>query len=175
MGITSRRCPCLARARHAQRGFTLIELMIVLLIASVLAAIAVPSFQSAVANQKAKAFAQDLYLSLSQARAEAIKSNGRCVVSVVPDDAAKWHTGWKVEATGADCAGAPYDVAAHGAVGGLEDISQATITYDRRGRPSAAVNLTVCDVKGYAHERTVSVGLTGAPQVDVDYSGTCTP
>lgn len=161
------------RVDATQRGFTIVELMIVLLIASILAAIAVPSFQSAVANQKSKGFAQDLYLALSQARAEAIKSNGRCDVSVIPADSAKWHTGWTVRASGADCAGAPYDIAAYGAVTGVDDINQATITYDRRGRPTSAVSMTVCDIKGYAHERTVSVGLTGAPKVDVDYSGTC--
>jgi len=48
--------------RYDDRGFTLVELMIVMLIISVLAAVAIPSFVAAIRNAKEAALKEDLHV-----------------------------------------------------------------------------------------------------------------
>jgi len=48
--------------RSGDRGFTLVELMIVMLIISVLAAVAIPSFVAAIRNAKEAALKEDLHV-----------------------------------------------------------------------------------------------------------------
>lgn len=48
--------------RSDDRGFTLVELMVVMLIISVLAAVAIPSFVAAIRNAKEAALKEDLHV-----------------------------------------------------------------------------------------------------------------
>lgn len=61
--------------RSQQQGFTLAEVIMVLAIIGILAAIAIPNFLSWLPNMRLKAAARDLYSSMQKARAEAIKTN----------------------------------------------------------------------------------------------------
>ena len=61
--------------RTQQQGFTLAEVIMVLAIIGILAAIAIPNFLSWLPNMRLKAAARDLYSSMQKARAEAIKTN----------------------------------------------------------------------------------------------------
>jgi type IV fimbrial biogenesis protein FimT len=62
-------------ARTAQRGFTLIELMIGLTIVAIVLFVAVPMFTIFLQNQQIKNAAQTVMTGLSSARAEAIRRN----------------------------------------------------------------------------------------------------
>jgi type IV fimbrial biogenesis protein FimT len=68
--------------RHTQynAGFTLIELMIVLSIAAILASIAVPSFQWIMSRTRLSTQSNDLITALSLARSEAVKRGVRVTV-----------------------------------------------------------------------------------------------
>ena len=63
------------RRTRAQRGFTLVELMITLTIAVVLLMIAVPSFKSLTLSNRLTTAANDVVASIQSARMEAIKRN----------------------------------------------------------------------------------------------------
>ena len=80
------------------RGFTIIELMIVMVIVGVLATIAAPSMRDIVVRTRLKTAASDLHVSLTFARSEAIKRNN--TISVIPANAADWSRGWRVEFAG---------------------------------------------------------------------------
>lgn len=73
------------------KGFSIIELMVVVAILAILTAIAAPSFRELIASQKIRAAASAVYDSMVLARSEAIKRNA--VVSISSADLAN---GWSV-------------------------------------------------------------------------------
>jgi type IV fimbrial biogenesis protein FimT len=73
------------RRNRRVAGFTILELMISITIGVIVAAIAVPSFSTLLANSRLTASANDLLASLQAARGEAIKRNGPVVLCGVTD------------------------------------------------------------------------------------------
>lgn len=80
---------------RVSRGFTLIELMVVVVIAAVLLAIGVPSFKSFIAGQRVKAATSEFAAAAVFARSEAVKRNAE--VGVVAATTG-WKDGWSVTA-----------------------------------------------------------------------------
>ena len=79
------------------RGFTLVELIIAMSVLAILISLAVPMYNTMVANNRARAAAYSLVSSLTFARDEAVKRNA--AVSVLPF-ATGWQTGWEVDTGG---------------------------------------------------------------------------
>ncbi len=80
-------------------GFTLVELMVVLAIAAILATVAVPSFRSMIQNNRLATQANELAGTMNFARSEAIKRGRRVTVCVSTDQATctggmAWAGGW---------------------------------------------------------------------------------
>lgn len=78
---------------------TLIELMVTIAIAAILAGLAAPSFKEMMANNQLKSHASSLLSSLLQARSEAIKRNGQIVLCKSANGkecttAGGWQQGW---------------------------------------------------------------------------------
>lgn len=78
--------------RHIS-GFTLIELMVTLAVLAIAVGLAVPGFQALFANSQRSEFTRELYVSLAQARSEAVSRNS--LISVIPLDD-DWLNGWQV-------------------------------------------------------------------------------
>jgi type IV fimbrial biogenesis protein FimT len=79
--------------RRLMAGFTSTELMIVVGIMALLAAMAAPSMGKMIKNQRIKTAAFDVFSSLVFARSEAIKRN--VVVTVTPASGG-WSAGWTI-------------------------------------------------------------------------------
>lgn len=91
----------LRRGHAASRGFTLVELLMVLCVAAVLLMFAVPSFSRIMSSSKLTAASNALLSSMYLARSEAIKRNGRVSLCKTVDGSTcaasgGWEQGWIV-------------------------------------------------------------------------------
>ena len=91
-------------ARRQARGFTLLEVMVVVAIIAVLAAIAAPSFTPLIERWRVRDAAEGLQSTLYFARSEGIKRGGNVIVMKAANDgsctnataATQWGCGWRV-------------------------------------------------------------------------------
>ncbi|MEZ5564473.1 MAG: GspH/FimT family pseudopilin [Gammaproteobacteria bacterium] len=78
---------CGAKQKLQERGFSLIELMVVLAVAAIALGLGVPAFTSVFANNRMSAATNDLVSSLHAARAEAITRQVTVTLCPTPDGA----------------------------------------------------------------------------------------
>jgi type IV fimbrial biogenesis protein FimT len=81
-----------------QSGFTLIELMMVIVVLAIVLAIGVPSFRTLIINNRVTGEANDFAAALNIARSEAIKR--RVNVTLTAASGSSWEAGWTVTAGG---------------------------------------------------------------------------
>jgi len=91
--------------RPKSAGFTLLEIMIVVAIIGILAAIAVPSYQDMLERNRLKQAAEGLKSDMQFARTEAIKRSNNVVVSRTTGSAGVWCYGLNINSS-CDCASA---------------------------------------------------------------------
>jgi type IV fimbrial biogenesis protein FimT len=77
-------------------GFTLIELMVVVLIAAILLGVGVPALQSLIARNQLDAAADGFASALSEARSEAAKLGINVGLTPVPAGGLDWSGGWQM-------------------------------------------------------------------------------
>lgn len=80
--------------RKLQSGFSLIETMVVIVLVSIAATVAIPSFRDSITRNNLAAAANEFQLALSQARSEAIRSRVNTVMQSVANK--DWTQGWVV-------------------------------------------------------------------------------
>jgi type IV fimbrial biogenesis protein FimT len=179
------RPPCLesAPASLLERGFTLVELLITVLVLSILLALAVPSFRSFMQNDTQWVLQNSLVLALNAARSEAIKQDsiGGVQVCASSDGAtcngANWGQGWIVLNPAAPAA--QQVLQSVGAVPANNTLTEAggnlSVTFFSNGTVNGAVAFRFCDIRGAAQARYLQVNAMGrvavSPTVGQDLTG----
>lgn len=140
------------------RGFTLVEVLLVMVIVGIISAFAIPSMASFIAGQRVKTASYDLFSTLMFARSEAIKRN---VDVVVTASGGNWAAGWTVAVGATTLATQP----AYSSV--TFNASATALTYRYNGRTSAAAAQTfeINSARGSSVDgtRCLGISLTGMP------------
>lgn len=173
-------------------GFTLLELLVVLAVASVLMAIAIPQFQSLSISSARAQGSTTLLAALNQARAEAIARGGNVNIcrrnyfgssgtpACATSTGASWAQGWIVYRDTTSTGTATTPAADTDIIGVFDPVGSVTadgeknafrivatgnvgsLQYAASGRASQAINFTICDT---------SKRLQDSRQVTVQLSG----
>lgn len=153
-----------------QSGFTLVELMIVIVVLAIILTLGVPSFRSIIQNNRATTAANDLVAALQTARSEALKLRADVTVCPSAGGAAcaaagsrDWSVGWII-CTGA-CAGADDVIRAWRPVPGTGSATAdigGGITFRPTGLVAAgrSIDVVIPDCTGN-HLYTIDVALSG--------------
>ncbi|HEX5539767.1 MAG TPA: GspH/FimT family protein [Methylophilaceae bacterium] len=150
--------------KPCQAGFTLIELMVSITIVAIIATIAVPSFTEFSASQRVKAAASNLFISILQARSEAIKRDATVTLSPIDGD---WAKGWIMQ----NPAFPDLNLARHDQSGRVTISGPASLSYRSSGR-LADTSITGFSISadGTSSQRCVTVSLDGQP---MNKTGAC--
>ena len=145
-----------------QKGFTAVEMMVVVLIIGIIAAFAAPAMNQLIRTQKVRGAAYDIYADLTYARSEAINRGHDILVSSA--GGTDWVPGWALRDTvtgevlrqqGALSSGITF----------VGDAGQ--ITYDRNGRISGTTNVRFSiapkETAPDTQKRCVRVSPSGRP------------
>jgi type IV fimbrial biogenesis protein FimT len=166
------------------RGFTLLELLITLAVAAILLSIAVPSFSTAIQNNRMTTQINELNSALSLGRSEAVKRNNPitiCQSSNGTSCTGDWEDGWIVfvDPNADGVVADPVDiVSVHGALPANINIafSADRVIYTGAGLATdgASNTFTICDEVEKAKPRRLALGPTGRPTLvvaegDVDW------
>lgn len=173
----------MGKTLHSERGFTLVELMITVVIVGILLAVAAPGLRKSLDRTRLQSTAGDLFSSLMLARSEALKRNEDVILLCKKDDGSRctvngtdgvWKYGWLVYP-----ASDPNEILTErGAlVGGqtlwaVDDPNDASpsakfddISYQSNGASSDMASFVVCNSEADTDTgRRVSVEITGRPK-----------
>ena len=159
---------------RAAAGFTMIELLLVVGLVGVLAAVGLPSMSDLVTSNRMKDVSLNLYTSMTLARSEAIKRNAGNI-SVVPGSGASWQNGWTVcvdtNANGACDSGETVLVSGEAPNASLTVTGPLIVTYNRDGRlatSAASFRIKSGTNNSRAPMRCVEVSTSGRPVTRVD-------
>ena len=162
---------------RAVAGFTLIELMIVLVIVAVIAVMAGPGFSEASLNSMLKTSSNALVSSMYTARGEAIKRNVPVRLCASADGSScatsgDWEQGWVVLD--------PNDLVIEHRQGlpagyKMKSTGGLTLTFQPSGLASTLSTILVCRATPEAgrQERKITVSGTGRPSVSKTTTAVC--
>jgi type IV fimbrial biogenesis protein FimT len=182
--LAARRAP---HGRRLVRGFSLIELMVVLALIGIVSMLAAPSFSSAFLSNKLAAYSNSFIASAQLARSEAIKRNRSVHVCRSADGATcaasgTWQQGWIVwsddNGNGSLDAGEPV-VQVQQAISADYQFSSSAGGYDLAFQPlgggSTPATMKLCRAYPSAgnQERQVKIDATGRPGVSTTRTGAC--
>lgn len=154
---------------NRRQGFTIIELMLVMVVLGVLATLAVPSMRDLLIATQVRAAASDLFESVILARSEAIKRAAN--IDVVPTGG-NWGNGWTVMA--GTTVIQTRDAATNVTITPTNTagvVTYGNVTFRLDGRVSTGVRtLTVSTVQA-AHPvaaRCILIDASGRPSIKTD-------
>jgi type IV fimbrial biogenesis protein FimT len=151
-----------SRSRRSSTGFTLTELMIVVTVAAVLVAAALPSYNQFVRNQRVKTASFEIFSSLVQARSEAITRNG--AVTMTPTGG-NWTNGWTITDAGGTT------LRTQSALTGITATGPTSVIYNGSGRlGSSSGSFELTATGSGITSRCITVDLSGRP---VTKASTC--
>jgi type IV fimbrial biogenesis protein FimT len=168
-------------------GFTLVELMITVVIASILMGLAAPSFVNFVKNNRLSSQANGLMADLAFTRSEAVKRGANITICRASDpfaactgSAGPWSTGWIV------IDGAGQVLRLHEALDGQNTLTGTAAIDDQFAYsgpgliawttvPATAQSFSLCDDRLASYGRLIQISITGRAAIAKDSAGHLIP
>ncbi|QUS60147.1 prepilin-type N-terminal cleavage/methylation domain-containing protein [Synechocystis sp. PCC 7339] len=170
---------CNSPARVAHRGWTLIEVVVVAVIVSILASLALPSFGKMQARNQLRSAMAEVQGAIQEAQRNAIKRGSSCTVVINPST----RTVNQASLGSTGCVPSPVTIKTNTGISFTQPSTTTTITFSYKGNPSST-NITAGndDVIVLRHEITsleprclvVSSGI-GIMRSGYYQGSTCTP
>ena len=165
-GIACHSKKCLAHKQdhpskqNRQSGFTLIELMITLVIASLMLTIGVPSLSNMLQNNRLSSQTNQFIAAINFARSEAIKRGANIDVKATDSSNAdnEWGNGWSIE-QGATVLRIFQTLDGSSTLN--SNTSKTQFQYNSRGRVNGTDTLELCDSRSGEIGRRITISPTG--------------
>lgn len=165
-----------AAGRSGKRGFSLIELMVVLIFVAVLLVVAMPSYNVLTLRTKLKSYTNELVASIYLARSEAIKRSAPMTLCISADGIAcagggDWDAGWIVlDPNGVVI---KHRQAFTGNIKLFELTSVERLNFQPSGVSTTPATFKICGQtpEPGIEERRVTVSGTGRPRVETTETG----
>jgi type IV fimbrial biogenesis protein FimT len=126
------------RTPNLQRGFTAIEIMVVVLIVGIMAGFAAPAMNQLIRTQKVRGAAYDIFSDLTYARGEAIARGHNVLVASAGNT--DWATGWAIRDT---TSGEVLRTQNALSTGLVFTADAGSLTFDRSGRTTVAMSFSI--------------------------------
>jgi len=128
------------RSRHRAAGFTLIEMMIVLVVIAVGLALAIPTYEDIHQRRQATSEAEQLAVFLAYAQGDAIKANQQVSVQLSYTSSTNWCIGAAEGDSGCDCTETDESQADYCALSGVHHVMD-NADFDRSGMTSYSADM----------------------------------
>jgi type IV fimbrial biogenesis protein FimT len=163
--------------RHAGRGFTLLELLVVIALIAIVAAIATPSFRDAGLGSRLRAVTNNMLASIQLARSEAIKRNVAVTLCRSADGSTcaasgGWEQGWVLRDATGEVISSQQRVP--GGLKVLQAGGYAALTFQPIGIGATSATFTICrDDPVGPQERVLRVTASGTTAVSTTRNRSC--
>lgn len=149
-------------------GFTLIELVVTIAVASILVVVAIPNFRTLLQNNRMTTHVNELLSDINFARSEAIKRRSNITICTSNTGAACTGGSWRDGRLIMDTNGVVLRVR------GPFEVSTDTLTttgpnpliFDRSGAIAVAASFTFCDSRGASYGKLLNLNVIGQATLD---------
>ena len=165
--------------KSINHGFTLIELMITLSIASILLSVAVPSYRSFVQDSLLITQSNNFYSALALAKSEAIKRNIRTTICPSTTgtscaDSTTWSNGWIIFVdNNSNKSEQILQVTPAFTGGNTLTTTTKTVIFRQDGfSPGSAATFSICDARGSSYSKSIILSQQGRFRTETG-TGSC--